>query len=154
LGIDSLRKEIMSEDKPSYYQRHREHILEYERNRRVLLGEQGQATRKHYNHSYYEKNKERIHNRQRERRAAARVQRAAGVVKPAQEVPKASKPPAETKPKVNRAKVPRQYYTYVKEEETFGMPQKAHQKSKLLETCPQGFFQPPPSSNPFVLTFS
>ena len=131
----------MEEERTTYYQRHRERILAYEKARREANPERN----KEYQKEYYQKNKDKILSKHQERRQKAVVARVRKE-RPA----KAPKPPADPQ---DKRKLPRPYMVTEKDEPQFGFPQKPHQVKKMLEICPQGFYQPPPSSNPFVLTF-
>ena len=136
----------------TYYERNREQILAYNKAR------YDPVRAKTYNKEYYEKNKDKIKQRQRERTGA--TPRVKGTIEKPPANPRGrprKTPPVPEGPKVNKARLPRLYTVYVKSEEEepkpFGYPTKPHQIEKLQEICPQGFYQPPPSSNPFVLTF-
>ena len=144
--MDHILVEKKNMEGETYYERNREHILAYNKAR------YDPERAKTYNKEYYLKNKDKIKKRQQERTGA--TPRQAAEKTPAR--PR-GRPRTAPGPKVNKARLPRQYIVYEKSDEEepkpFGYPTKPHQVEKMKEICPLGFYQPPPSSNPFVLTF-
>lgn len=134
----------------TYYSRNRDRILADTKARYDPL------KTKAYNQQYYLKNKDKIKQRQRERSGAI-PRKPAQPKAPAGSRGRPRKTPAPESVQDKR-KIPREYIVYqtdeLEEPKPFGYPTKPHQIAKLQEICPQGFFQPAPSSNPFVLTFS
>ena len=129
----------------SWYERNRERCLEIAKKYR----EQNSDKIKAYQAEYYKK-----------RRAAMPPKPPKPVVEktPAGFIKMPSHPKVETyvpPKKKGGSRAPKPYYAFTPQtEETQGWLMKPHQRDKLLKTCPQGFYDPPPSSNPFVLTFS
>jgi len=131
----------------SWYERNKEHCLELAKTYREKNADKIKA----YQAEYYKK------------RRAAMPPKEPKPPKPVEKTPagfiKFSKNPPIEKYKPSKRKggcrKPKPYYAFTPAtEETQGWLMKPHQKDKLLKTCPQGFYDPPPSSDPFVLTFS
>ena len=71
-----------------------------------------------------------------------------------------SPPPPPVK-KVKQSRLPRQYFQYEKpqkvltplEQQLEGLHLAPHRRAKYKQICPQGFYTPQTSDNPFFLTF-
>lgn len=135
-------KEVEKEEKyrawyTDYYAKNKEKYTENSRRYRLANLDKVRA----YRREYYQKRKAEIVQYNTQWR---RDHRPVKEVKPPKEkpAPKPKKSPAN-----NKTPQP------VPEQLPFGTPEEHHKRKKLLETCPLGFYQPPPSQNPFLMTF-
>lgn len=138
-----------------WYAENREKIIERSKQQRLANPEK----QKEYNKDYYKRHVDKIrkYNRERKKKYYADHKEELNAKltenrRKKREEEKAKKPPVDPEP--DKRKLPREYEPKTPEvEEPFGMPFAHHQRKKLLEMCPLGFYQRPPSENPFVLTF-
>ena len=99
-----------------------------------------------YQRQYYQKNKDKISQERKERRRLIRES-------------KPPKPPKPSKKKsFKKSRLPKEYFRYEttveKESENSLPPISPYHKKRLLQTCPQGFFERSPTDNPFLVSFS
>lgn len=136
----------------AWYAANRERINERRRQNRDKIAEY----MREYNKKYYERNKARQQELSR-LRAQKCYEKNHDKIRQADNERKRIKRAKEKEAKVkskspDKRRLPKDYLT-AKEEVIFGIPQQHHKKKKLLETCPQGFFQVEQSENPFRLVF-
>lgn len=130
----------------TYYERHREEVKAYNRERYSNMSEEKKAELKAYQKAYFQENKDLIAMRQKAKR----------VVKPPKPAPppKPVKQPKQRQPKPKRSKQPKPYSINIVEE-PFGFGHLAsYQKNLMKDIAPSGWYERPADENPFVLQFT
>ena len=140
-----------------YYFKNRETIIEKYRQKQQTLTPEELEKKKNYQRKWAQENRDK-------KRANAQKSYWEGRTRPPPKMevekipkpPKAPKEPKTPKPRVSKARLPKEYIT--RESDTdptiFGMENlKPHQKVALKRIAPQGYFQTPPDENPFVISW-
>jgi len=133
----------------TYYERHREEVKAYNRERYTNMSEEKKAELKAYQKTYFQENKDLIAMRQKAKRVVKPPKPVKQPKQPKQRLPRA---PRAFKPK--RSKEPKQYRIN-KPEEPFGFGHLAsYQKNLMKDIAPSGWYERPADENPFVIQFT